>query len=64
MRKGEPCLIDPAVYFGNREADLAMTRLFGGFSEEFYSAYEKHSLYHQALKDELIFITFIPCWYM
>jgi len=39
--KGEPCLIDPAVYFGNREADLAMTRLFGGFSEEFYSAYEQ-----------------------
>jgi len=39
--KGEPCLIDPAVYFGNREADLAMTRLFGGFSEEFYLAYEE-----------------------
>ena len=37
---GEPCLIDPAVYYGNREADLAMTRLFGGFSGEFYSAYE------------------------
>jgi protein-ribulosamine 3-kinase len=39
--QGEPCLIDPAVYYGNREADLAMTRLFGGFSEEFYSAYEE-----------------------
>ena len=39
--KGEPCLIDPAVYFGNREADLAMTRLFGGFNDEFYSAYEE-----------------------
>ena len=39
--KGEPCLIDPAVYYGNREADLAMTRLFGGFSGEFYSAYKK-----------------------
>jgi protein-ribulosamine 3-kinase len=39
--KGEPCLIDPAVYYGNREADLAMTRLFGGFDEEFYSAYEE-----------------------
>lgn len=37
--KGSPCLIDPAVYFGNREADLAMTRLFGGFSEEFYASY-------------------------
>ena len=39
--KGEPCLIDPAVYYGNREADLAMTRLFGGFSWEFYSAYQE-----------------------
>jgi protein-ribulosamine 3-kinase len=38
--RGEPCLIDPAVYFGNREADLAMTRLFGGFSEVFYSTYQ------------------------
>ena len=39
--RGEPCLIDPAVYYGNREADLAMTRLFGGFSGDFYSAYEE-----------------------
>jgi len=37
---GEPVLIDPAVYYGDREADLAMTRLFGGFSAAFYSAYE------------------------
>ena len=36
---GDACLIDPAVYYGNREADLAMTRLFGGFSHEFYSSY-------------------------
>lgn len=38
---GQPCLIDPAVYFGNREADLAMTQLFGGFSGEFYSSYHE-----------------------
>lgn len=37
--EGMPCLIDPAVYFGHREADLAMTRLFGGFDTAFYSAY-------------------------
>jgi protein-ribulosamine 3-kinase len=36
----EPCIIDPAVYYGHREADLAMTRLFGGFSEDFYRGYE------------------------
>ena len=34
-----PYLIDPAVSFGHREFDLAMTTLFGGFSDEFYSAY-------------------------
>lgn len=37
--KGEPCLIDPAVYFGHREIELAFTRLFGGFGSEFYEAY-------------------------
>jgi protein-ribulosamine 3-kinase len=37
---GEPVVFDPAVYFGDREADLAMTRLFGGFSPAFYSAYQ------------------------
>ena len=37
---GKPWLIDPAVYYGHREADLAMTSLFGGFSEIFYAAYK------------------------
>ncbi len=36
-----PVLIDPAVYYGHREADLAMTRLFGGFPPEFYQAYNE-----------------------
>ncbi len=34
-----PVLFDPAVYYGDREADLAMTELFGGFPAEFYAAY-------------------------
>ena len=34
-------LIDPAVYYGDREADLAMTELFGGFSADFYRAYDQ-----------------------
>ena len=38
---GEACLIDPAVYFGHREAELAMTHLFGGFDASFYAAYEE-----------------------
>jgi len=36
---GSPTLIDPAVYYGHREADLAMTELFGGFDDRFYAAY-------------------------
>jgi protein-ribulosamine 3-kinase len=36
---GEPVIFDPAVYFGDRETDLAMTELFGGFGDEFYTAY-------------------------
>ena len=36
---GCPVIFDPAVYYGDREADLAMTRLFGGFGADFYAAY-------------------------
>jgi fructosamine-3-kinase len=36
---GDAVLIDPAVYYGHREADLGMTKLFGGFSSEFYKLY-------------------------
>ena len=39
--KGEAVLIDPAVYFGHREMDLGMSKLFGGFSGEFYDAYDE-----------------------
>jgi len=38
---GEPLIFDPAVYYGDREADLAMTELFGGFSGDFYAAYNE-----------------------
>ncbi len=39
IKGGTPAIIDPAVYYGHREADLAMTLLFGGFEDSFYSAY-------------------------
>jgi fructosamine-3-kinase len=38
-REGAPVIFDPAVYYGDREADLAMTELFDGFGEDFYAAY-------------------------
>jgi fructosamine-3-kinase len=37
---GAPVIFDPATYYGDRETDLAMTHLFGGFGSEFYAAYE------------------------
>ncbi len=38
---GAPVLIDPAVHYGHREAELGMTLLFGGFGPAFYAAYER-----------------------
>lgn len=38
---GEPVLFDPAVYYGDRETDVAMTELFGGFPSGFYAAYRE-----------------------
>lgn len=37
---GRPVIFDPAVYYGDREADIAMTELFGGFGRDFYAAYQ------------------------
>jgi len=39
--RGAPCVIDPAVYGGHREIDLAMMRLFGGFGERVFQAYDE-----------------------
>jgi fructosamine-3-kinase len=41
LPSGEPVIFDPAVYYGDRETDLAMTRLFGGFPPAFYAAYAR-----------------------
>lgn len=37
---GRPVIFDPAVYYGDRETDIAMTRLFGGFGRAFYESYD------------------------
>jgi fructosamine-3-kinase len=39
--KGDAWLIDPAVYYGNREAEFGMITLFGGFNQDFFSGYEE-----------------------
>jgi fructosamine-3-kinase len=38
---GEPTIYDPATYYGDREVDIAMTELFGGFSSAFYQGYNE-----------------------
>ena len=38
---GKPCIFDPAVYYGLREADLAMTELFGRLPQKFYDVYQE-----------------------
>src|SRR3569833_273739 len=42
LESGVPGIFDPAVYYGDRETDLAMTELFGCYSREFYEAYHAH----------------------
>lgn len=39
--QGKPVIFDPALYYGDRETDVAMTELFGGFSSDFYAAYHE-----------------------
>jgi protein-ribulosamine 3-kinase len=41
LADGTAVVFDPAVYYGDAEADVAMTRLFGGFGADFYAAYEE-----------------------
>ena len=43
LADGGPVVFDPAVYCGDRESDIAMTELFGGFPGEFYAAYKMHA---------------------
>lgn len=40
-QKGSAAIFDPAVYYGHREMDIGMTKLFGGFDERFYHAYNE-----------------------
>ncbi len=40
-KAGNPVIFDPAVYYGDREGDLAMTELFGAFPPRFYAAYRE-----------------------
>ncbi len=72
--KGTPTVFDPAVYYGDRETDLAMTELFGGFSGAFYQGYNSiyplddaytwrktlYNLYHQLNHLNLFGSSYLP----
>lgn len=58
--KGLPTLFDPAVYFGHREVDIAMTRLFGGFPTSFYHAYQEEWPLEPGWTDRLEIYTLYP----
>jgi protein-ribulosamine 3-kinase len=42
-QEGTPVIFDPALYYGDREADIAMTYGFGGFDTDFYASYQNAS---------------------
>jgi fructosamine-3-kinase len=48
-------IYDPAFYYGDREADLAMTHLFGSFGKRFYDAYNEAWPLHQAYQSRITF---------
>jgi fructosamine-3-kinase len=41
LSTGQPVMLDPATYYGDREVDIAMTELFGGFPAAFYRGYQE-----------------------
>ena len=57
---GEATLIDPAVYYGHREVDLAMTKLFGGFNKEFYESYNEEWPLEKNYSDRLDIYNLYP----
>ncbi len=58
--KGNPVIIDPAVYYGHREMDLGMSKLFGGFDQQFYNSYNTHYPLENGWKERLDYCNLYP----
>ena len=58
--EGKACLIDPAVYYGHREVDIAMTTLFGGFDESFYTSYQEEYPLEKGWRERLDIFKLYP----
>jgi fructosamine-3-kinase len=59
-QQAHPVLIDPAVYYGNRNVDLAMTTLFGGFDDVFYEAYNYYYPFPANYKEQWKLLNLYP----
>ena len=57
---GEATIFDPAIYYGHREMDIAMTHLFGGFDESFYKAYNQVYQLENGWKDRIDIFNLYP----
>jgi len=57
---GQACLIDPAVYYGHPEVDIAMSTLFGGFSAKFYDSYTDYYPLEKGWRQRLDFYNLYP----
>jgi protein-ribulosamine 3-kinase len=55
-----PAVFDPAVYYGHREMDLAMTQLFGGFNADFYAGYENEFPLEKSWKKRVEYCNLYP----
>ena len=59
-KEGKAAIFDPAVYFGHREMDIAMTRLFGGFPKEFYEGYNLEWPLNEGWEDRMDLCNLYP----
>jgi fructosamine-3-kinase len=57
---GHAAIFDPAVYFGHREIDIGMTKLFGGFDLRFYNAYNEAYPLEKGWEKRLLFTQLYP----
>ena len=58
--KNKVVIFDPAVYFGSREMDIAMSKLFGGFQDQFYSSYNENYPLSERWKERIDICNLYP----
>ncbi len=59
-KNGDACIMDPVVYYGHREMDLGMSKLFGGFAAEFYDAYHNSYPLEHGWQERLNYCNLYP----